>query len=301
MMKTVPAKTIVTNNKTNWWFGSKFNMNIYRGCCHGCIYCDSRSDCYHVENFDEVRAKENALEIIRNDLRRKKIKGVIGTGAMTDPYNPFEKQEQLTRHALELISAYGFGVNISTKSDLVTRDIDILQEIKKHSPVLVNMTITTINDNLSKAIEPNVCESSRRFEALKKVSDSGIDTCILLMPILPWITDSEENIVSIVKKAHECGVKYIYSSFGVTLRANQRDYYYDRLDEYFPGLKEKYQSKYNEYYACSIPNYKKIARLFEQECQKYGIITEMSKIIEAYQKPYKKSQLSIFEELIRDE
>lgn len=295
-MKTVPAKTIVTNSKNYFWFGTKYNMNIYRGCSHGCIYCDSRSDCYHVENFDEVRAKEDSLRIIRDDLRRKKVKGVIGTGAMSDPYNPIEKEELLTRHALELINAYGFGVALATKSDLVTRDIDIFKEIKQHSPVLVKMTITTVDDELCKIIEPNVCVSSKRFAALKQLSDAGIDTCILLMPNLPWITDSDENIIELVRRAHECGVKYIYSGFGVTLRMNQRDYYYEKLDKYFPGLKEKYQRKYRDNYSCAIPNVKTKYKMFVNECNKYGIIIDMKKIIYDYQLSYKKSQLSIFDE-----
>ncbi|MEG0240751.1 SPL family radical SAM protein [Anaerorhabdus sp.] len=297
MMKTVPAKTIVTNAKNDFWFGTKYNMNIYRGCCHGCIYCDSRSDCYHVENFDEVRAKEDALRIIRDDLRRKKVRGVVGTGAMSDPYNPFEEKEQLTRHALELINAYGFGVEIATKSDLIVRDIDVLKEIKEHSPVLVNITITTMDDELCKIIEPNVCVSSKRFEALKKLSDAGINTGILLMPNLPWLTDSDENILELVKKAYECGVKYIYSGFGVTLRMNQRDYFYNKLDQYFPGLKEKYQKKYRDNYSCAIPMVKTKCKMFTEACNKYGIIYDMKRIVRDYQQPYKKSQLSIFDEL----
>lgn len=294
-MKKIPAKTIVTNNKSNWWFGLKYNMNIYRGCSHGCIYCDSRSDCYHVDNFDEVRSKEDCLRIIRDDLRKKRVKGVIGTGAMSDPYNPFEESEKLTRHALELISAYGFGVAIATKSDLVVRDIDVLCEIKKHSPVLVKMTVTTVDDELSKVIEPNVCVSSKRFDALKKLSEAGIDTCILFMPNLPWITDSEENIVALVKKAHECGVKYIYPGGGVTLRMNQREYYYEKLDQYFPGLKSKYQERYGEKYMCQLPSSQRKFKLFRDECAKVGIVTDMEKITYGYQSPYKKSQLTLFD------
>lgn len=150
MIEYIPAKTIVTKTKSPEWFGMDYNMNIYKGCCHGCIYCDSRSECYHVENFDKVRAKENALQIIRDDLRRKVKKGVIGTGAMSDPYNPFEEKLCLTRHALELVDAYEFGIAIATKSPLITRDADILSGIKEHSPVLCKITITTADDELSK-------------------------------------------------------------------------------------------------------------------------------------------------------
>lgn len=296
-MDTIKAKTIVTVNKSDWWFGSKFNMNIYKGCVHGCIYCDSRSECYRIENFDTIRSKEDALRIIRDDLRRKKFKGVISTGSMSDPYNPFEKEHQLTRHALELISAYGFGVAIATKSDLVTRDIDVLKEIQKHSPVLVKVTITTADDDLCRQLEPNVCVTSKRFAALKEISDAGINTCILMMPLLPWINDNEENVLSIVRRAHESGVKYIYPAFGVTLRTNQRDYYYQKIDKLFPGLSQKYKEKYKESYQCGIPNHRHISKVFESECKKYGIKYKMQEIIDDYQKGYKKSQMSLFDEL----
>jgi DNA repair photolyase len=173
-MEYISAKTIVTRTKSTAWFGTEYNMNIYKGCCHGCIYCDSRSDCYHVGDFDRVRTKENALAIIRDDLRRKTKTGVVSTGAMSDPYNPFEEELQLTRHALELINAYHFGVAIDTKSPLVTRDIDVFKEIKEHSPVLVKITITSADDGLCQKIEPNVAVSSERFKAVKELSDNGI-------------------------------------------------------------------------------------------------------------------------------
>ena len=185
-MEYVPAKTIVTRTKSTAWFGIDYNMNIYRGCCHGCIYCDSRSACYQIDHFDTVRAKEDALRIIRDDLRRKVKTGVVGTGAMSDPYNPFEKKEELTKHALQLVDAFGFGAAIATKSDLILRDIDILSDIKEHSPVLCKITITAAGDGLASKLEPGVCPSSARFEAVKMLSEAGIFTGILLMPVLPF-------------------------------------------------------------------------------------------------------------------
>lgn len=170
-MEYIPAKTIVTKVKAPAkWFGIDYNMNIYKGCCHGCIYCDSRSDCYGVENFDKVRAKEDALRIIRDDLRRKARSGVVGNGAMSDPYNPFEKELMLSRHAFELCDAFGFGAAVATKSSLVSRDIDVLQSIAEHSPVLLKITVTTSSDELAEKIEPNVSRPTKRFEAIKKLA-----------------------------------------------------------------------------------------------------------------------------------
>ena len=295
-MKTVPAKTILQKNKSSGWFGNDYNTNLYRGCCHGCIYCDSRSDCYHIENFDTVCAKENALTILRDELKRKVRSGVIGTGSMSDPYNPFEEKELLTRHALELISAYQFGVTVITKSALITRDIDIYREISEYSPVLCKMTITTADDDLCKLIEPNVSRSSERFQALAKMADNGIFTGVTMMPILPFLEDIEQNIISIVRTAHECGVRCIYPAFGMTLRSNQREYYLNKLDEIFPdkNLKAKYISVYGNNYKCICPDAKRLWNIFVSECQRFGILYKMPDIISAYQQGYGNLQLSFF-------
>ncbi len=253
-MEFIPAKTIISTYASgNTWFGNNYTMNIYKGCCHGCIYCDSRSACYGVERFDVVRAKENALAIIGRELKSKRRTGVIGTGAMSDPYNPLEKEYRLTRGALELINANKFGVSIATKSDLITRDIDVLKAIAKHSPVLVKITVTTAEDELCQKLEPNVSVSSKRMAAIKELSDNGIFTGILLMPVLPFLEDTEENISAIVRLASENGAKFIYPAFGVTLRQNQRDWFYQKLDELFPALKQKYIRQYSNAYECRSP------------------------------------------------
>ena len=293
-METISAKTILQKNKTSAWFGNDYNMNLYRGCCHGCIYCDSRSDCYRIDNFDKIRAKENALTILRDELRRKIRTGIIGTGAMSDPYNPFEQTELLTRHALELINAYNFGITVITKSPLISRDIDVYSEISEHSPVLCKMTITTADDDLCKLIEPNVAPSSERFNALAKMSESGLFTGITLMPVLPFIEDNAENILKIVRTAHQCGVRCIYPAFGVTLRDNQRTHYYDKLDRLFPGMSDKYKKYYGDRYSYTSPNAKKLFKIFAEECDRFGIIYNMKSIISAYKQGYGDMQLSFF-------
>lgn len=297
-MDYINAKTIVSKYvKDNLWFGINYNMNIYKGCCHGCIYCDSRSECYHIDNFDKVRAKENSIQIIRSDLKSKRRAGIIGTGAMSDPYNPFESELMLTRNALEEIDKFKFGIAIATKSDLVTRDIDILNRIKEHSPVLIKMTITTFNDELCEKIEPNVCTTSKRFDAIKSLSDNGIFTGILLMPILPFINDNEENIINIVRKAHECGAKFVFAyGMGLTLRQNQRDYYYEQLIKLFPdkNLVQKYKAAFGNSYECSSFNSKKLWCLFKAECERLGILYKMEDIISAYKSGYGDRQISWF-------
>lgn len=295
-MEQIPAKTIVNKTKSAEWFGVDYNMNIYKGCCHGCIYCDSRSDCYRIDRFDTVRVKENALEIIRDDLRRKVKTGVVGTGAMSDPYNPFEKEMLLTRHALELIDAFGFGISIATKSSLITRDIDILSDVREHSPVICKITITTADDALARKIEPGVCPSSERFQAIAKLREAGLYCGILLMPVLPFIEDSEENMLAIVRQAHEAGAQFIYALFGMTLRENQRIWYYEKLKEVFPGedYVERYKSRYGNYYECRSPHSSRLWKRFKQECEKYGIRYDMKSIIRGYKNPYDYKQISLF-------
>lgn len=297
-LEYVPAKTLISNySKDNWWFGINYNMNIYKGCCHGCIYCDSRSECYGIENFDKVRAKKNAIQIIKNELRRKRKKGVIGTGAMSDPYNPFEKELMLTRMALEEINTFDFGVAIATKSNLIVRDIDILKKIKNHSPTLIKITITTYDDELCKKIEPNVCVTSKRFQAIRELSYNGIFTGILLMPILPFINDDEENIIKIVRTAHECGAKFIFAyGMGLTLRGNQREYFYRNLIKKFPkeNMVGKYKDTFGNKYECASLNQKKLWNIFRNECERLGILYKMEDIVLAYKKNYGNNQLSWF-------
>jgi len=295
-MKFVKTKTILTKVKYgNSWFGIDYNMNLYRGCMHGCIYCDSRSNCYHIENFDIVRGKENALSILEQELSKKKEKGVIGIGAMSDTYNPNELKYEETRKALKLILKYGFGVSIDTKSDLIMRDIELLKEINAKNNVIIKFTITTPYDKQSKMIEPHVCVSSKRLAAIKTLSQNGIFVGILMNPVLPFITDKEEDIKELVRLAYENGAKFIYTYMGMTLRENQREYYFDKLEEYYPGLKEKYIKYYGNRYNCTVPNFKRLYKIFTEECDKYGILYNMKDIIAAYKKEIKKSeQITLF-------
>lgn len=295
ILEEIPAKNIVIRVKNGQhWFGYDYNMNIYRGCCHGCIYCDSRSDCYGTPDFDRVRVKADALRIIRDDLRSKLHPGVVGTGAMSDPYNPFEKEHELTRHALELLSAFGFGAGITTKSTLVTRDLDVLQEIAVHAPVLCKLTITTADDSLSRKVEPHAPSSSQRFEALRRLAGAGLFTGVLMMPVLPFLADTDENVRTLVGRAADCGARFVYPAFGMTLRANQRAYYYDRLDELFPGLRERYEKRYGERYQCTSPRARQLWDVFQQECERHGLLYRMPEIIRGYRLGYQAEQLSLF-------
>lgn len=292
-MEFIKAKTILSKVKYgDEWYGVNYNMNLYRGCPHGCIYCDSRSNCYHIDNFDVPRGKENAINILEKELSKNK-RGIIGIGSMSDTYNPMEKTYEQTRKTLKLIEKYNYGVSIDTKSDLILRDIDILKEINKNNNVIIKFTITTPNDELSKIIEPNVCVSSKRLKALKTLTDNDIYAGIMLNPVLPFITDKEEDIKELVKLAHENGAKFIHTYMGMTLRENQRDYYYNKLDKHFKGTKEKYIKYYKNNYICSVPN-KNLYKIFKEECDKYGILYNMKDIIKDYKKIKENEQISLF-------
>ena len=291
-MEFIEAKTILSRVKgSESWYGIDYNMNLYKGCSHGCIYCDSRSNCYQIKNFNIVRGKLNAISTLERELSRKE-KGVIGMGSMSDPYNPQEKKYEMTRDALKLIQKYNYGVSIDTKSDLVLRDIDCLKEISKKNNVIVKFTITTASDELSKTIEPHVCPSSKRFAAVKKLSDNGIFVGIMINPVLPFITDSAENIRSLVRLAHENGAKFIHTYMSMTLRDNQREYYYSKIS---PEIKKRYIETYKESYLCYPLNAKMLYRIFMEECEKYGILYKMDDIIKAYKKEVlDNTQLSLF-------
>lgn len=288
-IEEIPAKSILSGRGTSIgeysWFGMDFNMNLYKGCSHGCIYCDSRSRCYQVTEFDRVRVKKDELLILEQQLKGKRHKGVIGIGAMSDTYNPLEKTLKITRGALQLIDRYGFGVGIDTKSTLILRDIDLLTKISSQYPSIIKLTITTYDDELSKIIEPHVPVSSERFQALEELHKAGIYAGILLMPILPYINDTKENIIKLVEMAHIHHAKFIYPAFGMSLRDNQRDYYYYQLDRLYPGKRALYEARYHKTYSCDSPHAAKLYKLFTQECRKYGIRYRMNDIINGYKKP----------------
>ena len=295
-METIPAKTIVNRTKDPSWFGAEYNMNIYRGCCHGCIYCDSRSDCYRNDDFDRVKVKADALRIIRDDLERKAKRGVVSTGSMSDPYNPFEEELQLTRRALTLLEAYGFGVAIATKSDLIVRDIDVLTSINRTMPAICKITLTTCDEDLAAKVEPRAPSPSRRLAAVERLSAAGLFTGILMMPILPFLEDSPENIRDIVSRAADAGARFICSALGMTCRAGQREYFYRQLESRFPGqgLSERYRRRYGDRYRCASPKARALWEVFQDACNRRGLLYSMGRIVTASRRGHETDQLSLF-------
>lgn len=294
-MQTVPAKTILSAYTDCGWFGSNYNMNLYRGCCHGCIYCDSRSECYHVEDFDTVRAKENALETLRGELSAKRRAGIVITGSMSDSYNPFERTSKLTRGALELFARHGFGTVVDTKSDLVTRDLDVLQSIARRNAAVVNFTVTTADDALCLKLEPHVCPSSARFAALRALASQGVRCGVLLMPILPFVNDTPENILTIVRRAAQSGAQWIYTGdyFGVTLRQNQREYYLRALERLFPEAASATCRQFGQQYHCASPRTAQLMEAFAYACEAAGLLYRMEDIAAHVRRPYEAQQLSL--------
>lgn len=249
--------------------------NFYRGCTHGCIYCDSRSKCYNMEHdFEDIEVKINAPELLESALRSKRKKCMIGTGSMCDPYIPLEKTEMLTRRCIEIIERYGFGLSILTKSNLILRDIDLLEGINKKSKCVVQMTLTTADERLCKIIEPSVSSTFERYKALKEFQKIGVPTVVWLCPTLPYINDTEENLRKIVEYCADAGVKgIIYFGAGLTLRDGNREFYYSKLDKYFPGLKEQYIKEYGNSYVLNSRNNANLLKLFNMLCGKYNIVS----------------------------
>ena len=267
-MHFVEAKGILTNS------GGHVGMNIYRGCSHGCIYCDSRSTCYHFTHpFEDIEVKRNAPELLEAALRSKRKKCMIGTGSMSDPFMHCEEQLRLTRRCLEIILKYGFGVAVQTKSDRILQDIDLLDEINRKTKCVVQVTLTTYDDELCRIIEPNVCNTKRRIEVLEEMQRRGIPTIVWLSPILPFINDTEENIGKILDECVRTGVKGIICfGMGLTLREGDREYYYAALDKYFPGMKRKYIERYGNAYELPSPENDLLMRMFINVCRKNDIL-----------------------------
>lgn len=296
-MEWIEVKTLLSKNKRpEEWFGFDYNLNLYKGCCHGCIYCDSRSQCYRIDHFDVVRGKKDTALILEKELRHKRKKGIIGMGAMSDPYNPFEKEARLTRGALTLIERYGFGVGITTKSDLILEDLEHLKKIHENMTAVVNFTITSASDECSLKIEPHISVSSKRFEAVRRCKEAGLICGIIMNPVLPFITDSKENILKMIDMADQCHVDYIMTYMGVTLRQNQRDYYYKKLDELYPGLSYQYQRIYGNRYHCESLKWRENYEILKKECQKRKILYQMEDIVDLITSHKKEmSQLSLFD------
>lgn len=290
-MHFVNAKSILS---------AKNGMNLYRGCSHGCIYCDSRSTCYHMEHdFEDIEIKANAIELLEHALKRKRAKCMLGTGSMTDPYIPLESKIGNVRKALALADQYGFGFTLITKSDRVLRDLDLLKSINDKTKCVVQMTLTTCDENLCRKIEPNVSTTKERVEALKKLHEAGIPTVVWLCPVLPFINDTEENIRGILKYCTEAKVYgVICFGMGMTLREGNREYFYSRLDRLFPHMKEKYMRIYGTQYQISSPKNNELMKLFHQICEDNGIVHDNSKLFEYLSRFEEKNspvQLSLFD------
>lgn len=257
-------------------------MNLYRGCTHGCIYCDSRSKCYQMSHvFEDIEVKENAPELLEIALRSKRKKCLIGTGAMCDPYMHCEEELKLTRRCLELIDKYGFGLAIQTKSDRILRDLDLLKSINEKSKCVVQVTLTTYDEDLCKIIEPNVCTTKRRFEVLQILKENGIPTVVWMTPILPFINDTKENIEGLLDYCVQADVRGIICfGMGVTLREGDREYFYDALDRYFPGMKGRYHQKYGYAYEVNSDNHPALMKLFRETCREHGIMCEVDEVFQ---------------------
>jgi len=291
MPEYIESKSILSRLKDapDPYFGITYSMNLYRGCQHQCIYCDSRSKVYGVGDLANIRIKKNALGLLVKALTRNLIKATIGTGSMNDPYMPIEKSEELTRKALEKIAIRHFPVHIITKSDLVIRDIDIIKDIGKLYAA-VSVTITTADDELSKKIEPGATVSSKRFKALEQLAKLKIYSGIVLTPVLPYLTDNEENIRGIVQRAKDAGVSYIICWMGITQREGQREYFHSKLDEHFPGIRQKYEQQFGNNYECAANDSERLYNKYLELMLKLNIPTQMEHFTD--RKPV---QLDLFE------
>lgn len=287
-MHFVDAKSILS---------SKNGMNIYRGCTHGCIYCDARSDCYNMQHdFEDIEVKQNAPLLLEKALISKRSLCMIGTGAMSDPYMHCEEKLCLTRRCLEIIDKYGFGVAVQTKSDRILRDKDLIISINQKAKAVVQMTLTTYDEQLCRILEPNVCTTKQRYEVLKQFQSVGVPTVVWLSPVLPYINDTEENLKGILSYCFDAGVKGIVNfGMGTTIRDGDREYFYSALDKHFPGMKQRYIRKYGNAYECPSENSEKLYRIFFDECKKHNVMSDPYEIFSYLSEfPDKNEQMMLF-------
>ena len=286
-MHYVTAKSILS---------AKNGINLYRGCQHGCIYCDARSDCYQMDHaFEDIAVKENALTLLEDTLRRRRSPCMIGTGSMSDPYMPLEETLRFTRQALMLIRRYGFGAAVITKSDRVLQDLDLLRDIHRQTKCVVQMTLTTFDEALCRKLEPGVCTTAARLRALNVLRDAGIPTVVWLCPILPFLNDTEENVNGILDGCIAAGVRGIICfGMGVTLRSGSREYFYHRLDRLFPGLKERYIRAYGNRYELRSPRHPELMALFHETCQALGLLHDNGEIFSYIREFPREDQLRWF-------
>lgn len=276
-------------------------MNLYRGCSHGCIYCDSRSTCYQMNHvFEDIEVKRNCLEVLESELRRKRTKCMISTGAMSDPYLPLERTLQYTRKSLELIRDLGFGATVLTKSDLVLRDLDVIEAIHRSTRFVLQMTLTTYDEALCAILEPHVASTRRRFEVLQRFREIGIPTVVWLSPILPFINDTKENLEGILTYCKDAGVKGIICfDMGVTLRSGDREYFYAALDRHFPGLKERYIQTYGNAYSLLSPNHPQLMAQVKSFCRENNMLCRPDQVfayLSEFEEKNRPVQLSFFTE-----
>ena len=288
-MHNTQAKSLLTRHN---------GMNVYRGCAHGCVYCDSRSACYRFTHaFEDIEVKQNAPELLEGILRKRRKRFVISTGSMSDPYQPCERELLLTRRCLERIERHGFGASVITKSDLVLRDLELFDRINRSAKSVLQMTLTVADDALSRILEPNVCTTTRRYEVLREFRRLQIPTVVWLTPILPFLTDTEENLRTILAYCFDAGVKGIVCfGAGVTLRDGSREYYYRALDRHFPGLSDIYRKRYGSAYEASSPNRDALLRIFHAECERRGVLHDPDDCFRFIaQLPEAADQLSLFD------
>ena len=275
-------------------------MNIYRGCTHGCIYCDSRSTCYQMKHdFEDIEIKRNAVRILEEQLKRRRKPCMIGTGAMCDPYIHLEEELQITRQCLKLIGQYGFGLAIQTKSSRILRDMDILCAINAKTKCVVQITLTTFDEDLCRIIEPDVSTTAERFAVLENMRDAGIPAVVWLDPILPFINDTDDNLYGILDYCVRAKVRGIICfGFGVTMREGNRDYFYKKLDEYFPGMKQRYIKAFGSGYECLSPNNDRLTGIFRDECRRHSILCRSDDVFEYIRKfESKERQMTLFERM----
>ena len=275
-MSEIDSKRLLmpTGAGETYFFRSDWTLNLYHGCNHGCIYCDSRSVCYHLEDFDHVRVKRDCLPMLERELRAKKKTGVVAMGAASDAYNQLEAKRMVSRSALMLLRKYGFGVMIPTKSSLIVRDADVLADIAKQRYACVAFSITTADAELARFLEPDAPCPKGRFQAMATLAKAGVFTGTWLNPMLPFLTDTLSNMRAVLNQTAEAGGRFAICHFGVTLREGDREYFYQALarDPRYAAVKSRYVDTFGLNYLCASTEAQALSDAFIETCEQLGLL-----------------------------
>jgi DNA repair photolyase len=277
---TLPAKSLLNRCDSNRSMPFTWTINPYRGCEFACRYCYARYTHEFMEMRDgleferKIYVKQEAAGLLRHDLRRVKVGEAIAIGTATDPYQPAERRYEVTRGILEEFARHrGYEISIITKSNMMVRDIELLKEVAKTNRLSVHVTITTLDAELARLLEPRAPRPDLRMDAVRTLSQAGLRVGVSCSPVVPGITDAPKDLESVIQAAAEAGAEYVFAN-PLFLKPCSAAVFLPFLEQNFPHLAENYRQRYQDRAFLPAAYGKRLAELVTRLREKYGITRE---------------------------